>query len=147
MLGWYLSLFSINLYDITETFGIVFTPRMFLTSVWLSFFKTEDSVFINLSNPNWPLEAAERFEECTKYNLKINHKKHKVMVFSSRKCKSSWYAEGVKFNVVKYFMCLCIIFHINLSCKKQKNIENLGNNRLRKFRRKWIDAHFYHIPT
>lgn len=33
-----LSLFSIQLDDITETFGIVFMPQMFLTSVWLFFF-------------------------------------------------------------------------------------------------------------
>lgn len=63
----------------------------------------------------------------TKYNLKINHKKCKVMVSSSRKCKSSWYAQGVRFNVVKYFMWLCIIFHLNLPCEKQRN-ENLSNN-------------------
>lgn len=56
-----LSLFSIHLFDITETFGIVFMPKMFLTSVWLFFFKTENSVFINLSNPNWPSGAAECF--------------------------------------------------------------------------------------
>lgn len=60
------------------------------------------------------------------------------MVFSSRKCKSSWYAEGVKFNVVKYFMWLSIIFHINLSYKKQRKLKisamtgrlNLGENEL-----------------
>lgn len=135
-----LSLVSIHLYDSTETFGIVLMPKMFLTSVQLFFYKTEDSVFINLSNPNWPLETAECFEEYTKYNLKINHKKCKV--FSCRKCKSFWYAGGVKLNVMTYFMWLCIIFHINLSCKKQSKLKisatigqlNLGEND--------IDAYF-----
>lgn len=94
-----------NLYDIIETFGRVLM-KMILTSVCLFFFLRWKIWYSLISQTLVGLlkQLNAFFEKCTKYNLKINHNKCKVMGFSSRKYMSSWYAQGVKFNAVK-FLC------------------------------------------
>lgn len=95
-----------NLYDIIETFGIVLMLKMILTSVCLFFFLRWKIRYSLISQTLVGLlkQLNDFFEKCTKYNLKINHNKYKVMGFSSRKYMSSWYAQGVKFNAMK-FLC------------------------------------------
>lgn len=89
-----LSLHSIHLHDITETFGIVFMPQMFFNICVTVLFLRLKIQYLLISQTSVGLwkQLNTFFEEWTKCNLKINHKKCKVVVFSSRKCKSSWYA-------------------------------------------------------